>query len=284
VTAAGVPALEAEIERLLRYKDSWLPDALCGLGALLWTVFASHVNMYGATAATDPSRLINDAPLTGLWYWAVCLPVFRFLFLRWVWRLALWCHFLWSLSRLRLNLVPTHPDGAAGLGLLEAVHSQLFPLVLAISAIQSAAVAEEITLGSMSFDGVYPALALLVAVQAMLVLGPLLIFSPKLWRVRLDGLERYNELASHYVNAFDAKWARGGPAPDEPMLGTPDLQSLADLGTGVERVHAMRWVPCSTRLLTSTVIATLLPLLPLILFKVPVGEIGQKFFANLMGI
>jgi hypothetical protein len=116
------------------------------------------------------------------------------------------------------------------------------------------------------------------------VLGPLLIFSPKLWRARLDGLERYNELASHYVNAFDKKWLRGVPTPTEPLLGTPDLQSLADLGTGVSRIQEMRWVPCTTRLLTITLIATLLPVLPLILFKYPLGELGQKFLDNLMGL
>jgi hypothetical protein len=286
VPAAGVPALDAEIANVLRRKNAWLPEFSCAVLALLWTALGSHLqlHLYGATAVAEPGRLVTGMALTGLWYWTVCLTVFRFLLLRWIWRLALWCHCLWSLSRLELNLVPTHPDGAAGLGYLEAVHAQLFPLVLAISAVQAASVAEEITLGSMRFEGAFPALGLLIAVQAALVLGPLLIFSPKLWRARLDGLERYNALASHYVNAFDQKWLGRGAAPTEPLLGTPDLQSLADLGTGVARIQEMRWVPFSTRLLTSTVIATLIPVLPLILFKVPLGELGQKFFNNLMGL
>jgi hypothetical protein len=286
VPAAGVPALDAEIANVLRRKDAWLPEFSCAVLALLWTALGSHLHLhfYGATAVAEPGRLGTGVALTGLWYWTVCLTVFRFLLLRWIWRLALWCHCLWSLSRLDLNLVPTHPDGAAGLGYLEAVHAQLFPLVLAISAIQAASVAEEFAVGSMRFEGAFPALGLLIAVQAAMVLGPLLIFAPKLWQARLDALERYNELASHYVNTFDQKWLGKGAAPTEPLLGTPDLQSLADLGTAVSRVQDMRWVPFSTRLLTSTVIATLLPVLPLILFKYPLRELSQKFFDNLMGL
>jgi hypothetical protein len=283
VPAEGVPALDARIAAVRRRIDAWLPELLCGLLALLWSGLAPDLAL-GASVAAESARPVADMPLTGVWYWFVCLTVFRFLMLRWLWRLALWCHFLWSVSRLHLNLVPTHPDGAAGLGYLEAVHLQLFPLVLAISATQAASVAEELTVGSIRLENAFPALALLIAVQAVLVLGPLLIFSSKLWRARLDGLERYNQLASHYVNAFDRKWLGGEPTPAEPLLGTADLQSLADLGSSVNRIQEMRWLPCSSRLLFSTVIATLLPVLPLILFKYPLDELGQKLFNNLMGM
>jgi hypothetical protein len=40
--------------------------------------------------------------------------------------------------RLELRLVPTHPDRAGGLGFLDMVHIECTPLVLAISATQSA--------------------------------------------------------------------------------------------------------------------------------------------------
>jgi len=288
VPTNAVPALAAQIARTVRWKDAWLSEAVCLLVAVLWSVFASSMHLHGATAAPDPSRLAAGATLAGMWYWAVCLTIFRFLMLRWVWRLGLWCHFLWRMSRLQLNLVPTHPDGAAGLGYLEAVHAHFAPLVVAISAIQAASIAEEFAAGDISFQGIYPGLGLLLAVQAVLVLGPLFVFTPKLWRARLEGLERYMEFASHYVNAFEAKWAGQGTSPSpseaEPLLGTPDLQSLADLGTGVNRVQDMRWVPFSRRLVATTAIAALVPVLPLILFKYPLIELAQKFFANLVGL
>ena len=55
--------------------------------------------------------------------------------------------------------------------------------------------------------------------------------------------------------------------PADPLLGTADLQSLADLSNSVGIVRNMRWVPVSTRLLITVVIAALLPMLPLLLRK-----------------
>ena len=183
VPESEVPALESAIRRVCRWKDSWLGDALCLLAAVLLTWLAAPLlQLYGATAAFDPSRAAEGVPLTGRWYWFVCLPVFRFLVLRWLWRLGLWSWLLRRMSKLKLELMPTHPDRAGGLGALEVVHGGLIPLVVAISAVQSASFAEEIAAGTMTLPQVYPTLALTLIVDAVLFLGPLLVFSPKLMR------------------------------------------------------------------------------------------------------
>ena len=46
----------------------------------------------------------------------------------------------------------------------------------------------------------------------------------------------------------------------------------------------MRWVPVSTRLLMAVVIAALLPVLPLLLFKYPIAELAQRLFSKLAGL
>jgi hypothetical protein len=46
----------------------------------------------------------------------------------------------------------------------------------------------------------------------------------------------------------------------------------------------MRWVPVSTRLLITVVIAALLPMLPLFLFKYPIAELVQRLFSKLAGL
>ena len=40
---------------------------------------------------------------------------------------------------------------------------------------------------------------------------------------------------------------RGGAPADEPLLGSADIQSLADLGNSFEIVKQMKWDPVSTR-------------------------------------
>jgi hypothetical protein len=274
-----LPLLEAEIVRIARWRDSWLPEAVFLSAVVLMSLVWPHSQPYGATAAYDPGR-----SLAGLWYWAVCLPLFRFLILRWLWRLGLWWFFLWRVSRLPLRLVPTHPDGAAGLGYLEVVQAHFVPLVLAISAIQSASFAEELVAGTMTFEALYPALALTLAVDAALFLGPLLFFVPALWACRVKGMADYMEFAERYVNGFDRKWLRGGADPEEPLLGTSDIQSLADLNNSVNIVSGMRLVPASTRLAVELAIAAALPMLPLFLIRYPIAELIQKFVERLSGL
>jgi hypothetical protein len=261
-----------------------MPEAVCLGGAVLWSMFGSHLALAGATAVFDPSHAGTGLRMTGSWYWFVCLPLFRFLVLRWIWRLGLWSRFLWRVARLELHLVPTHPDGASGLGYLEVVHTHFMPLILALSAVQAAAFAEEISSGAIPFEAIYPGIALILVVDVVLFIGPVFIFTPRLWACRVRGLSDYMEFAASYVSGFDRKWLGSGTAPEEPLLGTPDLQSLADLSNSMNIVRNMRVVPINLALLRDFAIVALLPLLPLLLLKYPVAELAQKFVARLSGL
>jgi hypothetical protein len=260
-----------------------LPEAACLALAVLLSVLPTRLHFSGATAAFDPGRATGGATLAGAWYWAVCLPLFRFLVLRWLWRLGLWTYFLWRVSRLELHLVPTHPDGAGGLGYLEVVHVHLVPLAAALSAVQAASLAEEISSGRVPFEATYAALAFVLVVNAALFLGPLFVFTPRLWVCRVNGLSDYGRFAERYVSGFDRKWLQAETPSGEPLLGTSDIQSLADLANSVNVVRNMRTVPASLRLLREFALASALPMLPLLLLKYPVRELAEKFFAKLAG-
>ena len=283
VRARDQPLLATHLRRLARWRDSWVPDVLCLAGAILMGAGGGRMLRFATTAVYDPAlAVIWDTPSTS-WYYLVGMTIFRFLVFRWLWRLGLWWLLLRRISRMNLNLVPTHPDAAGGLGDLEVVQAALLPLVLALSVIGSASYAESMSRGSMPFDSVYPALATLVIVDLTVIVGPLLNFAPKLWAARKRGYVEYMELASRYVNAFHEKWVSNTP-PAEPLLGTPDLQSLADLSTGVGLVRDMRLIPASPRLLMWLAAAAMLPLLPLWLFQYPLAELIQTFLARLFGL
>ncbi len=85
------------------------------------------------------------------------------------------------------------------------------------------------------------------------------------------------------MNDFEKKWLTSG-APAEPLLGTADLQSLADLSNSVAVVRNMRSVPVSTRLSITIMIAALLPMAPLFLFKYPIAELVRRLIAKLAGL
>jgi hypothetical protein len=287
VPATARPALASEIARIARWRDRWLPEALFFLAAVLLALTTRNQNFFAyisdLTAGSNPSAAV-ETTWTSQWYWMVCMPLFRFLFLRWIWGLALWCFFLWRVSRLELRLVPTHPDRAGGLGFLELVHTEFAPLVLAISATQSASLAQDIASGRMTFDAIYPGVAFVLLADAVLFVGPLYIFFLKLWRCKVKGMSDYGAFAERYVNEFDRKWLGADPTPGEALLGTADIQSLADLSNSVSIVREMRLVPVSSSILMSLGVAALLPLLPLVLFKYPIAELLAKFFERLAGL
>jgi hypothetical protein len=273
------PALDAEVSRTRRWANWWWPEAVCLVLAILLGVTGSRLQTYGESSTYDPAR---DS-LSFLVYVHVGLLVFRFLVFRTAWKLALWGWFLWRVSRLDLHLIPGHPDRAGGLGSLEGVHERFTPLVAALSVLECATLAESISTGALPVSAVYPTLALLLLLDGLLFLGPLLVFTDKLWAARTKGVGLYNGLATKYVKEFEAKWLGDGAAPNAQLLGNADFSSFVDLASSIAIAKSMRWITIGPRLLTAMTVALVGPLLPLFLFRYPLAELAQRFFSKLVG-
>ena len=121
----------------------------------------------------------------------------------------------------------------------------------------------------------------MVALVLCLFLGPLLVFSPQLARAKRRGLREYGTLAQRYVREFDAKWLRGGAPAEEPLVGSGDIQSLADLGNSFEVVRGMRVAPITKGTVIAIAAATLVPILPLTLTMMPLEDLLRKLFGLL---
>ena len=77
----------------------------------------------------------------------------------------------------------------------------------------------------------------------LLVLAPLFFFVTQLADAKRTGLREYGIVASRYVADFRRKWIDGHAAKDETLVGTADIQSLADLSNSFEVVREMRLAP-----------------------------------------
>jgi hypothetical protein len=110
-----------------------------------------------------------------------------------------------------------------------------------------------------------------LVLMELICLGPLLIFVPQLTRTRVEGLRSYSVLADTYNRAFQQKWVAGGSPPDERLLGSSDIQSLADLGNTFGMIRDMRTFPFSRQQILLIAAITSLPGLPLIFLVIPVG-------------
>jgi hypothetical protein len=109
-----------------------------------------------------------------------------------------------------------------------------------------------------------------VSFFVLFILGPLLMFTPRLEHAQRKGSSEYGLLASRYVFGFEEKWVKVAPETSE-LLGTEDISGLADLGNAYFVVGEMRIVPFGIKDVTRLAAATAAPFLPLSLtvFSVP---------------
>ncbi|WP_040578327.1 hypothetical protein [Methylomicrobium album] len=101
-------------------------------------------------------------------------------------------------------------------------------------------------------------------------------------KTKRQGRLDYGVLASRYVRAFDDKWLQGGAAPDEPLIGSGDIQSLADLNNSFEVIRAMQVFPFDKQTVVFIIVVTLLPLLPLMLTLISPEDLMKRLIGILL--
>jgi hypothetical protein len=199
----------------------------------------------------------------GYWYAFVSIPIFQFILLRWYLRLFIWFRFLWQVSRLNLHLIPTHPDRAGGLAFLGKSSYAFSPILFAQGALLSGVIASRVLYGGESLLSFKMEAVGFIGLFLVLILAPLTMFTPQMARAKRKGLAEYGLLANRYVDGFEQKWVVGNAAEGDELLGTGDIQSLADLGNSYAAVKEMRVVPFGLEDIGRLAAATAVPLLPL---------------------
>jgi len=285
VPASASKSLEAAIASAIRLRNSVLAEV--GMIAFVYLVGISVIWRHYVTLTTPtwyatPADAGMALSLSGIWFGYVSLPVFQFLLLRWYYRIFIWTRFLWKVSRIELSLVPTHPDRAGGLGFLSNTAYAFVPLAAAHGALLAGLIANRIFYGGAGLLEFKAEVALVLAFLLSLVFGPLLVFAPRLAEAKRNGLREYGTLAERYVRDFDDKWLRGGAPADEPLVGSADVQSLADMGNSFEVVRTMRLVPVTKEAVFQLAAATLAPVVPLALTMMSLEDLLKKLFGILL--
>src|SRR5205823_2034342 len=85
----------------------------------------------------------------------------------------------------------------------------------------------------------------------------------QLARAKRKALADYGLLANRYVEQFEHKWVEGNATEADELLGSGDIQSLADLGNSYAVIQEMRPVPFNVKDMGRLAAATAAPLLPL---------------------
>jgi len=279
-----MPRFDAALESALRLRNSLLAEVI--LVAFVYIVGIAII-WRQHTALDVPTWYANlvstgwESSPAGLWFAFVSLPIFQFLLIRWYFRILVWAQFLWRISRFELSLMPAHPDRSGGLGFLSGTVYAFLPLLFAHGTMLAGLIAGRIFHGGAVLTDFKLEVAALTIFLVCLVEGPLLLFTVPLEQAKRRGGREYGNLAGRYIRVFDAKWLEGNAPADASLIGSADIQSLADLGNSLQIVSSMRITLISKESLFILVGAVIAPIVPLFVTIVPMEEIFKKLLGVL---
>lgn len=281
VPADRLPEFEATLCRTRRWRDSPIPEIALLIVAFVGPSLDTHLipQLEIGTWHLLPSE--STPSNAALYYAYFAKPLVRFLWLRWLWHYLLWSAFLIRLSSMPLKVIATHPDREGGLAFITVGHSRLSLLAFGFGLQASSILATQILLeGKSLFSFKYEIIGIL-SIMLGIFLTPLLAFTGKLLEAKRKGLFDYGALADEYTEAFHTKWI-SGERGNEVLLGTGDIQSLADLGNSYEVVREMKSCLIGKNIITIIAVSTLLPFAPLILTVYPFDELLRNLLKAVM--
>jgi hypothetical protein len=265
---------KAAVAEITRLRNAPLVDGAIIVMAVAFSLIIRTVGSAGVQSSSW-SRLGESITAAGWWYILISLPVLYFFLASWLWLFLLWAWFLFRTSRLDLELTPTHPDRAGGLGFLGWGMVSFGLVVLAVSAVLSGSLAREIIHGGSSLADVKYHVIIFVMIMMVVLHAPLFVYTGRLARCRFRGLLDFGNLIWAHDHEFDEKWVRnlGKKAEGESLLGSHDVASLGAISRAFDHIDEMRLIPFDKKASLVLVLAAVLPMVPLLGTSIPLAEI-----------
>ena len=269
------PAFESAKAAVIRLRGSVVMEVVF-IGMAVGFSVLTRVVLKVATRDSSWERMGTTITAAGWWYTLVSLPVLYFLLLRWVWVFLLWAGFLFRVSRLDLELTPTHPDRAGGLGFLGWGLASFAIVLVAVSAVLSGSLAGEILFRGSSLDQLKYHVIVFVVISVAILHAPLLAFAGRLAGAAsapcsISGRSSAGTIARSTRNGSSRRATDRGS-----LLGSPDVSSLADIAVAYEHVQRMQFIPFDKKAVLVLVTAALIPMIPLVGTAIPLQEILTK--------
>jgi hypothetical protein len=279
VAPEHVDRFDSAIVSAMRLRNSVLAEALIAIFVVAGGSYLGRRYLALDTESWFAAPVGNQTHFTaaGYWYIFVSLAIFRFFGLRWYFRLFVWYRFLWQVSRhVPLQLNALHPDRAGGLAFLSGSVFAFQPVLIAHTIALSGILAGKIWHESATLPQFKMEIVTWILCLMLLVLLPLLFFITHLAAAKRNGLREYGIVGSRYVAEFRRKWIVGHVENGEQLIGTADIQSLADLSNSFEVVNEMRLVPFGRASVLRSAMMTALPLAPLLLTMIPLDQLVDR--------
>jgi len=269
--------------KVLRKAES-VRDSAAGLIVILGLTAATIVAPMYNTGAEEMSwaSVGNGIGIAGRWYMYISRPIFAMLLSVWLWRMFTLWYFQARLSGVKLKLVPSHPDGAGGLGFVTFLTTPVAPVIFGISLVLAGRWAHDVRFHGVHVKDLQPLMVTYVIVVLVLFVGPVLLASRSLLAFKRASLLQYGRLLGHQGRMFHQRWILK-QAPDDPsILDVPELGPLADGISLYNAVNRMRPVVVSKATIVPVALAAVLPLVPVLALEMPLGEVLKKLALTLV--
>jgi hypothetical protein len=264
---------EKIILKICRIRDSKFAELI--IFAVAYCVVFFYWRASGETEMASSWQFQHGKELSpaGFWYYYISAPIFQFLLYRLLFKFLLWVGFLYKISRIDLNLIPINPDLSGGLSFLGVTTAFFGFIGLAQGCVVSAQIAEFIVKNNVPLTDFKVTIFTNIIVLLLLFLFPMIFFIRKLTRVRFDGLLEYGVVSQKYVNSFNNKWVKNINPQNEQLLGSADIQSLADLFNSFQIVAKMSVFPFTFKQIIYLAVLIAIPFIPLIFFIISPAEL-----------
>jgi hypothetical protein len=266
---ADLKRMDKIVVSLIRLRDWWVPEAMVIVLLFMYylMVVRNDVDAVPWLAYGMPPNIHLTA--AGWYALTVSNSIFEFLLGLSLWKWLLWTAFSFRISRLNLNLIPTHPDGKGGLGFLSFTPVAVTPISFAVTAAIGASWRHDILAhGARLMSFRLDAIVLLMLV-GIIALGPLAFFVPRLAALRRQGMLDYGVLGQIQSNDFHTKWVRRLTGNEAGFLDAPESSTLADYGASYDKLSKLRPFPVDREALIALAISVAIPVLPVVLAVFP---------------
>lgn len=273
--AARLFELNRQVERLR--KRLWPELVWIALGYVItaaWVVPEMY-NDRDTWHAMGPINQMQPLTWPGLLELGFVGPLTTYWWVRWSWKIGIWSWYLYRLSRLRLNLVASHPDRTGGIGFLSDAQTKFGLVILAYGCsnvgptIGYKLILEGATISVVAVWGI--AVGFVIGAP-LLFTTPLLMFTKQLYQAKSRALEAFQERSMDRAKAFEEKWLTACSSGNYELMSGSDLAGLNALNQVYDHIHKMRVVPFDLRSFSELVGAALGPMVPLLPYIVDLPE------------
>ena len=282
------PAQRGAFVRVLggvaRLRDRTLPWVLIAVVVVAWTILEPVA--VGSEAEHEARWASNGEGgglgFGGFWLLYVSRPIFAALLAAWLWRLALMFLLLKRIAGLDLSIVPTHPDGAGGLGFVKDMPKAFSLMAFATSAVVASRLAHDVIYHGVAVQSLKGVLGGFVVLVVVLCIAPLLALAGPLAAAKRRALLEYGALVGRHGRLVRQRWILGEAPADDALLQAPEIGPVADTLSLYEAVRRMRPVPIGKSTLLAIAVPTLIPILVLLSTQVPIKEVLKKIVGALL--